>query len=89
MKKPDWDRIHEIYDEARKLPRAERPAFVEKASAGDASIARDVLDLHPVELPVEQLLMGIAQAPFRDIIGECYARFLEELLDVALTNPKF
>jgi len=33
--------------------------------------------------------MDIAQAPFRDIIGECYARFLEELLDVALTNPKF
>lgn len=45
MQQPDWDRIHEIYDEARKLPRAERPAFVEKASAGDASIARDVLDL--------------------------------------------
>lgn len=45
MQQPDWDRIHEIYDEARKLPRAERPAFVEKASAGDASVARDVLDL--------------------------------------------
>ena len=45
MHKPDWDRIHEIYDEARKLPRAERHAFVEKASAGDASVVRDVLDL--------------------------------------------
>jgi len=45
MQKPDWDRIHEIHEEARKLPRSERRAFVEKASDGDASVVRDVLDL--------------------------------------------
>ena len=66
---------------------AEQP--VEVRNVGKTRRPRDVLDLHPVELPVEQLLMDIAQAPFRDIIGECYTRFLEELLDVALTNPKF
>ncbi len=30
MHTPDWDRIHEIYDEARKLPRAEPPLTSKK-----------------------------------------------------------
>lgn len=43
--KQAWDRIHEIYHEAQGLPRAERRAFVEKASEGDTIIVRDVMDL--------------------------------------------
>lgn len=45
MQKPDWDRIHEIYEKARRLARADRGAFVEKASNGDPTVAGAVLDL--------------------------------------------
>ena len=45
MKKPDWDRIQEIYHEARELPSSERRAFVEKAAGDDTVLAREVIHL--------------------------------------------
>lgn len=84
MPEPDWDRIHEIYDEARKLPRAERPAFVEKASAGDASIARDVLDLLTLDdesfmkPPINVILAPAADDLLKKTINERY--FIEKEL---------
>lgn len=59
MTGPDEDRVQDIYDEARKLPPAERRAFVEKAAAGNTEVARDVLDL--LNLDDE----GFMEPPFR------------------------
>ena len=43
--KLDWDRIQEIYHEARQLPPAERRAFVEKACENDTDSASVIMDL--------------------------------------------
>lgn len=45
MKQADWDRIQEIYHEARKLSPVEQRAYVEKASAGDRLLADEVMAL--------------------------------------------
>jgi len=45
MKKPDWDRIQEIYHEARTLPRVEQRAFVERVSEGNQILAGMVIEL--------------------------------------------
>src|SRR5947207_2988068 len=45
MKKPDWDRIQEIYHVARKLPRSEQRAFVETVCDGDIALAGEVMEL--------------------------------------------
>ena len=45
MKETDWDRIQQIYHEARNVPRAERSAFVEKISNGDTVLASEVIEL--------------------------------------------
>lgn len=49
MTKPDWDRIQEIYHQARQLPHVERRAFVGKASGGDTAFEREVLELLAVD----------------------------------------
>ena len=51
MKKPDWDRIQEIYHDARKLPPGERRAFVAKASAGNTVLAGEVIELLALDDP--------------------------------------
>lgn len=84
MKKPDWDRIHEIYEEARKLPRVERRTFIEKASCGDASVARDVLDLLALddesfmEPPINLSLVPLEDDLLGKTIGDRY--FIEKEL---------
>ena len=45
MDEPDWDRIEEIYHEARKLPPDQQRAFVEKAAADDPFVIHSVLEL--------------------------------------------
>ena len=45
MKQADWDRIQEIYHEARKLSPVDQRAYVEKASAGDTVLAGEVMEL--------------------------------------------
>jgi serine/threonine protein kinase len=62
MKTPDWERIQEIYDQARNLPLSKRRAFVEQVCGINTAMAREVVDLlefddesfpsPPVDLPL-------------------------------------
>ncbi len=45
MSQPDWDRLQEIYHEARVLPHSERRSFVAKACAGDSELEREIISL--------------------------------------------
>ena len=45
MKKLDWEQIQEIYHEARKLPPAQRRAFVENACEDDTASASEIMGL--------------------------------------------
>jgi serine/threonine protein kinase len=49
MKTPDWDRIQEIYHEARKLPRSEQRAFVETVCDGNPVLAGEIMELLAVD----------------------------------------
>jgi len=55
MKTPDWDRIQEIYHEARKLPRSEQRAFVETVCDGNPVLAGEIMEL-----------LAVDDAPFLD-----------------------
>jgi serine/threonine protein kinase/tetratricopeptide (TPR) repeat protein len=45
MNKPSWESIEAVFHEALELPIAERAAFVEEKSGGDASFRKEVLSL--------------------------------------------
>jgi serine/threonine protein kinase len=45
MKEPHWERIQEIYHEARRQPRVEQRAFVERESEGNPVLAGKVMEL--------------------------------------------
>ena len=45
MKKLDWEQIQEIFHQARKLPPAQRRAFVENACEDDSESASEIMDL--------------------------------------------
>jgi hypothetical protein len=49
MQNPDWDRIQEIYHEARQLPRSEHRAFVERVCQGDTVLAGKIMELLAVD----------------------------------------
>lgn len=49
MKKPDWDRIQEIYHEARKLPGSEWRPFLERVCAGDQVLVNEVIELLAID----------------------------------------
>ncbi len=70
MKKPDWDRIQEMFCEARKLPRAERRAFVEKSTMGDTVLANEVLELLALDNPsfLDVPVANIPLAPATDYL---------------------
>ncbi len=82
MTGPDEDRVQDIYDEARKLPRAERRAFVEKAAWEIREIVSDVMDLLALddegfmEPPIRVPLAPLADDVIRKTIGERY--FIEK-----------
>ncbi len=59
MKKPDWDRIQEIFCSALERPRAERKRFVEEACAGNSYHLREVIAL----LEAHESAGGILESP--------------------------
>src|SRR6185436_14007184 len=85
MKKPDWDRIQEIYHQARKLSRTERRAFVERLSEGNTVLAREILELLALDDPsfLEEPIAHLPLTPSEEnvvgkTIGERY--FIEKEL---------
>jgi serine/threonine protein kinase len=76
LKKPDWDRIQEIYHEARKLACPERRAFVEEACKGDTVIARDVLDL--LALDEESFMEPPVNLPLAPAVDDLVERTISE-----------
>jgi serine/threonine-protein kinase len=73
MKKPDWDRIQEIYHEARKRARAERRAFVEQLSEGNTILAGEVLELLALDDPsfLDEPIAHLPLAPSEEkVVGE-------------------
>lgn len=86
MDEPDWDRIEEIYHEARRLPPDQRRAFVEKAAAGDPFVMRSIFELleaagsadHILDEPIALGLPSSTDKLVGQTIGERY--FIEREL---------
>ena len=76
MKKPDWDRIQEIYHEARKLPRSEQREFVAKACEDEPVLAGEIMELLVVQdvpfadTPIINLPLASSE---NDLIGKTIA----------------
>jgi len=86
MDEPEWDRIEEIYHEARKLPPDQRRDFVEQAATGDPFVMRSVFELleaggsadHILDEPIALGLPSFADQLVGQTIGERY--FIEREL---------
>lgn len=86
MDEPDWERIEQIYHEARKLPPDQRRNFVEKAAADDPFVMRSVLELleaagsadHILDEPIAPGLLSSPDQLVGQTIGERY--FIEREL---------
>lgn len=86
MDEPDWDRIEEIYHEARKLPPDQRKDFVKEAAGDDPFVMRSVLELleaagsedHILDKPIALGLPSSADQLVGQTIGERY--FIEREL---------
>lgn len=79
MSQPNWDRLQEIYHDARALPLSERRSFVARACAGDSGFEREVLSL----LDVDDSSDCVLDSPICDLSPETSTadKLLEQIID--------